>query len=226
MFLFLIFAAVFAILDWIAVATNRRGLEYLAKPAAMLGLILWYATMLPAVPPVAGNWFLLGMGLFLAGDIFLLMPPVHFSKGLLAFFLGYLAYIIAYNLPQPVFHPLSLVFLAMIAAGAIFLVRRIIRALRAQHQADITGPVIVFAVLLSLTFYSTLSTLLRIDWTVQAAGLAILGGGLCVLSDYLFAWSRYIKPIAHGRLLTTITYHLSQFFLATSILLFLDLLVL
>ena len=226
MIFFLYFAAAFAVLDWIAVATNRRGLEYVAKPATMLGLILWYATMLPAVPSAAGTWFLLGMALFLTGDIFLMLSPVQFTKGLLAFLLGYLAYIVAFNLPQPVIHPLSLVFLAVIAACALFLVRRFARALRAQNQADIIGPLIVFAVVLSLTLYSTLSTFLRVDWSLQAAGLATIGGGLCVLSDSLFAWSRYIKPIPHGRLLTTITYHISQLFLATSFLLFLDLLVL
>jgi len=100
MVFFLFIAAMFAVLDWIAVATNRRRLEYVAKPATMLGLVLWFATTLPAVPALAGTWFLLGMGIFLAGDIFLMMPPENFIKGLLAFLLGNIAYIVAFNLPQ------------------------------------------------------------------------------------------------------------------------------
>ena len=66
MVFFLFFAAIFAVPDWITVATNRRRLEYVAKPATMLGLVLWFATTLPAVPAPAGTWFLLGMGIFLA----------------------------------------------------------------------------------------------------------------------------------------------------------------
>jgi uncharacterized membrane protein YhhN len=226
MIFFLFLAAMFAILDWIAVATNRRRLEYVAKPGTLLGLILWFATTLPAVPAPAGTWYLLGMGLFLAGDIFLILSPVNFTKGLLAFLLGYIAYIVAFNLPQPIFHPLSLLFLAIIGACALFLVSRITRTLRANDQGEFIGPVIAFAIVLSLTFYSTLSTFLRVEWPLQAAALAAIGGGMCVFSDSMFAWSRYVKPIPNGRLLTTITYHISQLFLATSFLLFLDLIAL
>jgi len=82
MVFFLFIAAMFAVLDWIAVATNRRRLEYVAKPATMLGLVLWFATTLPAVPAPAGTWFLLGMGIFLAGDIFLMMPPENSSPSI------------------------------------------------------------------------------------------------------------------------------------------------
>lgn len=223
MMFFLFFAAVFAVLDWIAVATNRRRLEYVTKPATMLGLILWFATTLPAVPATAGTWFLLGMGLFLAGDIFLMLPPVNFIKGLLAFLMGLIAYIVAFNLPQPIFQPLSLIFLAVIGAIAVFLLRRITRALRANKQGELIGPVIGYAVVLGLTFFSTLSTFLRVDWPPQAAALAAIGGGLFVVSDGILTWNRYVKPIPNGRLIPIITYHLSQLFMATSFLLFLDL---
>ncbi|MCJ7569168.1 MAG: lysoplasmalogenase [Anaerolineales bacterium] len=223
---FLSFAAVFAVLDWFAVATNQRRLEYVAKPATMLGLILWFATLLPAVPTAASTWFLLGMGLFLTGDFFFMLPPVNFIKGLFVFLLGHIAYIVALNLPQPILHPLSLVFLAVIGASTLFLISRIPRTLHAHKQGELIGPVIAYTVVLGLTFFSTLSTFLRVAWPAHAAVLAAIGGGLCVLADSMLAWNGYVKPIPNGRLLTTITYHLSQFFLATSFLLFLDLIAL
>ena len=226
MMFFLFFAATFAVLNWIAVATHRRRLEYVAKPATMLGLILWFATLLPAVPTAASTWFLLGMGLFLAGDIFLMLPPINFIKGLLAFLLGLIAYIVAFNLPQPIFQPLSLVFLVVIGAASLFLLNRITRALRVNKQGELIWPVIAYAVVLGLTFFSTLSTFLRVSWPPQAAVLAAIGGGLFVLSDSMFAWNRYVKPIPNGHLITIITYHLSQLFMATSFLLFLDLIAL
>jgi len=223
MMFFFFFAAMFAVLDWIAVATNQRRLEFVAKPATMLGLILWFATTLPAVPTASGTWFLLGLGLFLSGDIFLMLPPINFIKGLLAFLLGQISLIVAFNLPQPVFHPLSIVHLAVIGAFTLFLVSRITQALRAQKQGELIGPVIAYAIVLGLTFFSILSTFLRVDWPPLAAILAAIGGGLFVLSDSMLAWNRYVKPIPNGRLLTTIAYHLSQFFMATSFLLFLGL---
>ena len=226
MVFFLFFAATFAVLDWISVATNLRRLEYVAKPATMLGLVLWFATTLPAVPTPAGTWFLLGMSICLAGDIFLMLPTDNFIKGLLAFLLGNIAYIVAFNLPQPIFQPLSLVFLAVIGAAYLFLLRRITRALRANKQGELIGPVIAYAAVLGLTFFSTLSTLLRATWPPQAAVLAAIGGGLFVLSDSMLGWNRYVKPIPNGQLITIITYHLSQLFLATSFLLFLGLIAL
>ena len=42
MSVFLALAALFASLDWIAVASNRRRLEAFAKPGTMVALFAWY----------------------------------------------------------------------------------------------------------------------------------------------------------------------------------------
>lgn len=226
MMFFLFFAVVFAVLDWIAVATNQQRLGHVAKPATMLGLILWFATILPAVPTAAGTWFLLGMSLFLAGDIFLMLPPENFIKGLLACLLGQIAYIVAFNLPQPIFRPLSLVLLVVIGAPTLIIVRSIPRALRSREQSEFIGPIIAYTIALGLTFFSTLSTFARAAWPAHAAALAAIGGGLFVLGDSMYWLNQYHKPIPSGQILTTITYHLSQLSLATSFLLYLDLIAL
>jgi uncharacterized membrane protein YhhN len=66
-------AAVFAVANWIAVWTGNKRLEYLAKPATMVALIAFAAT-LDADDLTRQRWFLLALVLSLAGDVFLMLP--------------------------------------------------------------------------------------------------------------------------------------------------------
>ena len=71
--IFIVLAIAFAVADWYAVSVGLKRAEYIAKPAAMLFLILWYATRF-AVPSPQELIFLLALALSLCGDIFLMWP--------------------------------------------------------------------------------------------------------------------------------------------------------
>jgi alkenylglycerophosphocholine hydrolase len=82
-----------AIVDWWAVATDRRPVEYLAKPLTMVVLIA-AALVLDPVDGTQRWWFVVALVLSLAGDVFLMLPRDLFVPGLASFLLGHVAYVV------------------------------------------------------------------------------------------------------------------------------------
>ncbi len=220
---FLILAAFLAPLNWYAVLVSNRRLEWLAKPGVLICLSIWFGTHLSQPVARAGGIFLLGMLFSLAGDIFLMLDRRHFIKGLLAFLLSHLAYITVFNLSGLILDLRTLFLAAPLALAVWVLLHRIAAALRTSGRTSLIPPVVVYAIVLMLTCWSTLVTLLRSDWAGQAAWFAAAGGVLFLLSDSLLAWDRFVLPIPRGRFWTMLSYHWAQFLLAFSVLAFLGL---
>jgi len=208
----------FALLNWIAVAIDHRQLEYIAKPATLFFLILWFGTRLPSSPPTLGIWFLVGLAFSLAGDVFMMLPGNRFLKGPVAFLLAHIAYIVAFNLTGLVIMPASLLIALAIILVAGVIMRRLVTGLQMSGRTSMIAPVIAYAVVLSLTFWSAASTTLRPDWPPLAGWLAALGGALFFSSDTAIAWNRFIGPHPGGRLFEMIAYHLAQISLAGGVL--------
>jgi len=208
----------FALLNWIAVAIDHRQLEYIAKPATLFFLILWFGTRLPSSPPTLGIWFLVGLAFSLAGDVFMMLPGNRFLKGPVAFLLAHIAYIVAFNLTGLVIMPASLLIALAIILVAGVIMRRLVTGLQMSGRTSMIAPVIAYAVVLSLTFWSAASTTLRPDWPPLAGWLAALGGALFFSSDTAIAWNRFIGPHPGGRLFEMIAYHLAQISLSIAVL--------
>lgn len=211
--------ALAALADWYAVSKKRTRLEYVSKPAALIFLILWFTTRLPFNPPALGRWFTLGLALSLAGDVFLMLPGDHFLKGLAAFLLAHLAYIVAFNLDGIILTPLSLILFVAILILAGFLLRRILMGIRGSGRKSMTPPVVFYAVVLVGTFWSASTTLMQPAWPPLAGFLAAAGGALFFVSDAGIAWNRFVGPHPGGRVLEMITYHLAQLGLSAGVLL-------
>lgn len=208
----------FALLNWIAVAIDHRRLEYVAKPATLLFLILWFGTRLPSSQPALGMWFLIGLMLSMAGDVFLMLPGNHFLKGLVAFLLAHIAYIVAFNLTGLVISTTSLLIALAIILVAGVIMQHLVTSLRTSGRTSMIAPVIAYAVVLSLTFWSAANTILRPDWPPLAGFLAVLGGALFFASDTAIAWNRFVGPHPGGRLFEMIAYHLAQISLSIAVL--------
>jgi uncharacterized membrane protein YhhN len=218
MTILLLSSVCFALIDWYAVAANKKRLEYVAKPATLLALILWFALRLPSPLPNLGLWLFIGLIFSLVGDVFLMLPGSHFIKGLAAFLLAHVAYIIGFNTGGPVLSISSLLIAAAIGLVALFIVRPIVRSLRATEKQALVIPLISYAVVLSLAFWSTAATLLRPNWPFLASGLVTFGGGLFFVSDAANAWNRFVGPHPGGRLFEMVTYHLAQLALSIGVL--------
>ncbi len=218
MTLLLIISVCIAIVDWIAVAGQKRTLEIIAKPAALLALCIWFASYPAALDSTIGVLFLIGLVFSLLGDIFLLYADQHFLKGLIAFLLAHLLYIVAFNFSRPILTLPALLIAVPIAIVALLILRRLIASLKETGQESMIVPVCVYALVLSLTLWSTSTTLLRDDWSLLAGALAAVGGVLFFASDAAIAWNRFIGPHWGGRLFEIVTYHLAQIGLSAGIL--------
>lgn len=210
-------ALILAGIEWVAVARGRRRFEYVFKPATLIAVILaaWLLTRGPHDGWMA-RFFLPGLVLSLAGDMFLLLPGERFfMAGLVSFLLAHLCYIAGLNPTLPPWP--ALVCLLVVGVIGLPLIRGILSGLRRQNQIELTIPVVIYGLVLSLMLVSALATLFRPEWTPVRRGMVIAGAGLFYASDTMLAWNRFAAPLMRSRLWVMITYHLGQIGLAASI---------
>jgi uncharacterized membrane protein YhhN len=202
----LVAALLVAVVDWWAVATDRRTVEYVAKPATMLVLI---AAAL-AVDPADGTqraWFVAALVLSLVGDVFLMLPHDLFVPGLASFLLGHVAYVVGLwsgDTSTAGF----LVGVAIIAVALPLLGGRIVRAVRAGDEPELLGPVSAYILVISAMVVSA-----------GASGqvVALAGALSFYASDALIAWGRFVREVPRGRVAVMVTYHLAQGALVASL---------
>ena len=205
-----------ALIDWYAVGTQRRRLEYVAKPAVMIVLIAWF--LLQGVGAERMGWlFTLGMLLCLLGDIFLMLPQDAFRQGLAAFLIGHIFYILTLNTGGILLNLGTGLIGLVIVLLAFFLVRYIFTGLLSERERKLRIPIVLYSLALSVTAWSGLSTILRPEWSSQAAWFVAAGGVLFFASDALLAINRFVQGIPGGRLIHMSAYHLSQFSLALGV---------
>lgn len=199
-----------AIIDWWAVAANRR-LEYALKPAVMLALLL----VLGWVGNFRGGqiWFALGLIFSLGGDVALMLSPRFFLAGLVSFLLAHLAYIIGLNPSLPPLNAASLLIaiLVTLVGGQIYL--RVAGGLRARRLSRLKWPVFLYSIAISSMVFSALVSLMRPGWPPLSAYCVSAGALLFLLSDIWLAWDKFVQPARANRALRMAAYHLGQILL-------------
>jgi uncharacterized membrane protein YhhN len=209
MYIWLILALVFAVLEAIAVSKSSRQLEYTAKPAVMICLFLWLYT----TTGLQGNafWFGLGILFALVGDVLLMIALDHyFLLGLIAFLFTHIFYTIGFRDAATEMGLWSLLWLILIAINISRLLRRITGAMRANAQDKLVLPVVVYGMVISVMLYAAMSTIYDQDWKTSAAFFVSLGALLFVASDVILAWMKFVSPIKNGRVWNIALYHLGQ----------------
>ena len=197
----LVAAGVAATIDWWSVATDRLGVEFLAKPAVIICLI-GVALAIEIDPGGASNVersiLLVALGASLVGDVVLMTPDARFEAGLGAFLVAHLFYIAAL---APDFEVgVGLIAAILIVALGFGVVPQLLGAVRA-HGAAITAAVAAYVVVVSV-----------MGIVAAGTGLVVtaIGGALFVVSDALLGWGRFVGPAPGGRVLVHVTYHLGQ----------------
>lgn len=197
---------VVAVVDWVAVAVDRRPVEYVAKPLTMVLLIA--AVLAMDVDEPTARWcFVAALALSLAGDVFLVLPDRErwFVAGLGAFLLAHLAYVPGLWIlgsDGPVLVGLLVVLAAVVVVGG-----RILQAVRADAPRLLV-PVAAYLVVISAMVVSAVGS---------GIAVAVVGAALFYASDALIGWTTFVQDQPWGRVVIMVTYHLGQVGLALAL---------
>ena len=210
MSLWLLLAAVLAVLQWIARWYEIRWLHYLTKPTVMLALMAWLWTSGGWGGPL--RWFSIGLIFSLLGDVFLMLPPSFFLAGLGAFLLGHLFYIIGFNSGALPFTPWLGVLAGVGILVAAGLIRYFLTALRKlSYSRRIRAAVVAYILVITSMVVSAFSTFQRPAWGLASALLVSCGAVLFAGSDSLLAYDRFVKRVKHAHLWIMMSYHFALF---------------
>ncbi len=201
-----------AVVDWAASWRGWRRIRLISKPGTLMLLLAWFLQ----VGGINGAllWFCLGLTFSLVGDILLQMNERYFLPGAGAFFIAHLCYIIGF-FQEPLALRWSIVLPLLLVAGALWLIASRLRAgMRRGGQSEMFAPTLLYLTMLSLMWFSALTTLFRPSWGTTPAVLVSLGGALFFLSDSLLLFSRFVRPLPLCDLMVLVTYHLAQIFIA------------
>ena len=209
-FVALVASGLVAVIDWAAVLRGNIHIERIAKPAVMACLILAVLVALPGV--AAARWLLVvALAASLAGD-WLLLTPVRFTAGLVAFLLAHLAYMALFVLGTlEIAGGLVGVVLAIAVLAGVG--RRILAGARAAGAGPAVGV------------YLTAICAMAVAATASGSVLAALGAWLFVTSDAMLGWDRFVAlPAATAgaaacrRVMVMVTYHAAQALLTIAVL--------
>jgi uncharacterized membrane protein YhhN len=195
-------AAVFAIIDWVAVARGHMRVEHVAKPATLVALI-GVALAVEGPEPAQRAWWLVALVFSLGGDVFLMLPR-RFVLGLASFLVAHLAYIggfVTRDLHQP-----SLI-LAVPLLVAATLGPRIVRGAHRQHRK----------LALPVTAYLLVITAMLMLALASGSKPAAAGALLFFVSDALIGFRNFVRERAWHDLAVIVTYHLGQALLVLSL---------
>jgi len=207
--LLLVLTLVVAAVDWIAVYSELRWLEYVTKPLAMVTLIGAVLAMEPA-SSTARAFFVAALVFSMFGDIFLMFKRDElFVFGLGSFLIGHLAYIPGLWLLGVTLGWL-VVGVVLVGISAVTIGLRVVRGVKDGSHAELLAPVVAYMGVISFMVVSAVGT-----GRVTAIGGAVL----FYASDALIAWTRFIQPRPWGPMVIIITYHLGQIGLACSLVL-------
>jgi uncharacterized membrane protein YhhN len=202
----LVVAAVFAVGDWVAVASKRKTLEYVCKPATLAALIA-VALALDPRNSTARSWFVVALVFSLLGDVFLMLPSDQFVFGLGSFLLGHVAYIVGLNVDGGSGRALAVGAVIGVIVTAL-VARPILAAVWRGDDPTLRVPVVVYMVAITAMVASALAT---------GRPLAIGGAALFYGSDATIAWNRFVKPLSWAPVFIMVTYHLGQAGLVVSL---------
>ena len=194
----LIAAGMVAAIDWWAVATDRRSVEYVGKPLTLV-LLIGVAVALHPDDGAVRAWFVAGLVLSLLGDVLLVLPADLFIGGLASFLLGHVAYVV--GLVQYQHSALWLAVGAGVVLVGVITVGRRVRTEVRRRDPKLAGPVTAYMAVISAMVLGAFGS---------AVPSMVAGALLFYASDATLAWNRFVHEHPRGRLAVMVTYHLGQ----------------
>lgn len=191
---------VVAFIDWWSVATDRRSVELVFKPATMVVLISAALTLVDPASQRSQSFIVAGLVCSLAGDVFLMFEERYFVAGLASFLVGHLMYVVALSALGGLSAPLLAVGLVGVLVAAGIVGSRIVAGARSRDNR-LSVPVAAYIAVISAMVAVATGT---------AVPAAIAGALLFYVSDAVLGWNRFVQELRNGRVIVHCTYHLGQ----------------
>lgn len=205
--IFLALAAMFAVINWVAVAKQSDVLEYVSKPAATFAVLL-AALAFNVAHDAPWGWRLAAFAFCIAGDVFLMLPKDAFVPGLASFATAQILFTVSFFTGETT--PSRLIVGVVIAVPlASVLARRFVSAIRTSGHNELVLPVCVYMVVISA---------MAVGAIASGNAIAIAGALIFMASDSLIAETRFVKPRAWHSVGIMVTYHAALAGLALSLL--------
>ena len=205
-----VFAALFVVAagaNWWSRFVSSRAVELWSKPLALVALIGVAVTIDPADDAVRA-WFVVGLVMSLAGDVFLLGDERWFVAGLASFLVAHIAYTAGFIADPVWWWPSALVAAGVMVALGATIGRRIVSG--AASESAILGPAVI-------AYLGAISTML-IAAAATRNPWAVVGAALFVLSDSILGWRQFVSDAPWMAPSVMVTYHLGQAGLVVSLL--------
>jgi len=197
----------FAVANWVAKARADRRLEYVAKPATLVALVVAAAALDPN-DEAQRWWFVAALVCSLAGDVLLMLPSDQFVAGLGAFLAAHGGYVVGFWVADPPDGAALVVSTVVVVACVLPVAARVVRALRSGDERELVLPVVVYMVVITAMVVSAVAS---------GNGVAAAGAVLFAASDSMIALDRFVAPFAAAPVAIMVTYHLGQALLVASL---------
>lgn len=199
-----------AIVDIVAISFHNYQIPFIAKPLLLPVLMI---TLFSSSHNSDRRWLIMiGLLFSFAGDVFLLFEEsnsLFFILGLASFLITHVFYILFFLSPKKAGRSLLiqkpfLILLVIVYSGVLlfFLIPKL---------GALTVPVVLYAIILSIMFLSSLHVYDKVSTSVGK--LFIAGAGFFVLSDSLLAINKFYMPLPAAGFSIMITYCLAQYFI-------------
>ncbi len=192
-------AGVAALVDWWGVARGRLGVEFIAKPLVVIGLI-GAALAVDTGDGVVRGLVVAALGASLVGDVVLMTPDARFEAGVFAFLVAHVLYITAFLETGGLDVGAGVAAAVLIIGIGFGALPQIIAGARSG------GPAIQTGVTLSLAVIAVTAVLAA----ATGALTAMIAGALLLTSDALLGWNRLVDRAPGGRVLVHLTNHAAQ----------------
>ncbi len=189
-------AGVAALVDWWGVARGRLGVEFIAKPLVVIGLI-GAALAVDTGDGVVRGLVVAALGASLVGDVVLMTPDARFEAGVFAFLVAHVLYITAFLETGGLDVGAGVAAAVLIIGIGFGAVPQIIAGARLRGPAMQTGVTVSLAVI-------AVTALLA---AATGALTAMIAGALLLTSDALLGWNRFVDRAPGGRVLVQVTNH-------------------
>ncbi|MCF6213232.1 MAG: lysoplasmalogenase [Flavobacteriaceae bacterium] len=191
-----------AVLDIIAIITQRDALRYFFKPMVLLSLALLYWLSSTS----KNKWYLLALlGSFL-GDVFLLSNgQLYFILGLGSFLLAHLFYIkiVIDTLDKP---KLKIIILPIVIFLGFLL---LLLSFLGSHTGNLLIPVGVYGFVISS--FGAVSLVSYLNLKTKASLVLFIGALLFIFSDSTLAFNKFVNPTEILDLVVMSSYILAQY---------------